>query len=193
MAQTVSHLFDTRSDAESAVRALENDGFSSAEINLLANPSGWDEEPSAEAEAASTGATIGGVAGVGVGVLASIGAIAIPGIGPLVAAGMLATTLAAAGTGAVAGGLAGALIGYGFSDDDAHVYSEAIRRGSTLVTVKTTEARAARAESLMRDNGAVDAAARRQDFKRSGWTAYDPKAVQYTAEEARRERAQRPM
>jgi hypothetical protein len=187
MTQTISHLFDSRSDAERAVRALESDGFSSAEINLLANPNGWDDEPSAEGDGASTGATIG------VGVLASIGAIAIPGIGPLVAAGMFATTLAAAGTGAVAGGLAGALIGYGFSDDDAHVYSEAIRRGSTLVTVKTTDARAPRAASLMRDNGAVDAAARHQDFKKSGWTSYDPKAAHYTAEETARERAQRSL
>jgi hypothetical protein len=191
MTETVSHLFDTRSDAENAVRALERDGFSAGDINLLANPNSWDEEPSAQAEGASTGATIGGVAGASVGVLASIGAIAIPGIGPLVAAGMLATTLAAAGSGAVAGGLAGALIGYGFSDDDAHVYSEAIRRGSTLVTVKTTSARAARATDIMSEHGAVDIAARHQDFKQSGWTAYDPNSTNYTREEAARERARR--
>jgi hypothetical protein len=193
MTETVSHLFDTRAEAENAVRALEREGFLPGDIDLLANPNSWDEEPSAQAEGASTGATIGGVAGVGVGVLASIGAIAIPGIGPLVAAGMFATTLAAAGSGAVAGGLAGALIGYGFSDEDAHVYSEAIRRGSTLVTVKTTPARAERAASLMSDNGAVDVAARQQDFKKSGWTGYDPKSPHYTAEETARERARRSL
>jgi hypothetical protein len=193
MTQTVSHLFDSRRDAENAVRALEREGFATADITLLANPDSWEVEPSAESDGASTGATIGGVAGVGVGVLASIGAIAIPGIGPLVAAGMFATTLAAAGTGAVAGGLAGALIGYGFSDDDAHVYSEAIRRGSTLVSVKTTEARAARAASLMRDNGAIDTAARHQDFKNGGWTGYDPKAPRYTTDETERETRQRSL
>jgi hypothetical protein len=100
---------------------------------------------------------------------------------------MLATALTAAGTGAVAGGLAGALVEYGFSDDDAEVYSEAVRRGSTMVTVKTADARAERAETLMRENGAVDFDMRHADFKKSGWTGYDPKAPLYTAEEAARE------
>jgi hypothetical protein len=194
MTQTISHLFDDRRHAENAVKALERDGFSQSEISILANPNtGYAEDVESDAGGLSTGATIGTVAGVGVGILASLGAIAIPGIGPLVAAGMLATTLTAAGTGAVAGGLAGALIDYGFSDDDAEVYSEAIRRGSTMVTVKTDDARALRAQTLMRENGAVDFDMRHQDFKKSGWTGYDPKAPLYTAEEAARERNRRSL
>jgi hypothetical protein len=188
MTQNISRVFDNRREAENAVRALERGGFTSDSISLLSHSSDDGETMSEDLDGASNGATIGGVAGAGVGVLASLGMIAIPGIGPLVAAGMLATTLAAAGTGAVAGGLAGALIDYGVSGDDAHVYSEAVRRGSTLVSVKTTPDREMVAERIMAENGAVDTGSRRQHYEKSGWSGYDPKSPVYSAEEARRER-----
>jgi hypothetical protein len=66
----------------------------------------------------------------------ALGVIAIPGIGPLVAAGVLATTLAGAVGGTLVGGLVGALADHGVSEEDAHVYSEGVRRGDTLVTVR---------------------------------------------------------
>lgn len=89
-----------------------------------------------DASGAATGATVGGLAGAGTGLLAALGMIAIPGIGPLVAAGVLATTLAGAAAGTLTGGLIGALVDYGVSEDDAQVYSEAVRRGGSLVSVR---------------------------------------------------------
>ena len=141
MTRTVSRLFDSYSQAQAAVEALEQAGFTSSEISLVSryrddNTLVDDDEVSGTA----TGATAGALVGGGGGLLAALGLIAIPGIGPLVAAGVLATTLVGAAGGSVVGGLIGALTDAGVSEEDAHVYSEGVRRGSSLVTVTTDDA-----------------------------------------------------
>jgi hypothetical protein len=143
MARTVSRLYDTYGDAQRAVSALEAAGFSTSEIGMVSRYR--DDETLADtASGKVTGAAAGAVVGGGAGLLAALGVIAIPGIGPLVAAGVLATTLVGAAGGSVVGGLIGALTDYGVSEEDAHLYSEAVRRGSSLVTVRTDDARAAK-------------------------------------------------
>ena len=112
MTRTVSRLFDSYSQAQAAVEALEQAGFTSSEISLVSryrddNTLVDDDEVSG----AATGATAGALVGGGGGLLAALGLIAIPGIGPLVAAGVLATTLVGAAGGSVVGGLIGALTG----------------------------------------------------------------------------------
>jgi len=188
MTRTVTHLFDDYTLAQRAVTALEQAGFTSSEISLVSryrdNGSLADDAVSSTA----TAATVGGVAVGGAGLLAALGMIAIPGIGPLVAAGVLATTLTAAGAGTLVGGLIGALIDYGMSEEDAHVYSEAIRRGGSLVSVRADEARAAKAEQILRQQSPVDVTKRRQHYAKAGWSKYDPKAPGYTAEQIRTER-----
>ena len=114
--------------------------------------------------------------------------MAIPGVGPLVAAGVLATTLAGAATGAAAGGILGALTDYGVSEEDAHVYSEGIRRGGTLVSVRAADDRAEMAREILNRYDPVDIPARRDAYKEGGWTRYDPKAPGYTRDEIRAER-----
>ena len=188
MTRTVTHLFDDYTLAQRAVTALEQAGFTSSEISLVSryrdNGSLADDAVSSTA----TAATVGGVAVGGAGLLAALGMIAIPGIGPLVAAGVLATTLTAAGAGTLVGGLIGALIDYGMSEEDAHVYSEAIRRGGSLVSVRADEARAAKAELILRQQSPVDVTKRRQHYAKAGWSKYDSKAPGYTAEQIRTER-----
>jgi hypothetical protein len=120
--------------------------------------------------------------------VAALGVIAIPGIGPLVAAGVLATTLVGAAGGTLVGGLVGALTDYGVSEEDAHVYSEGVRRGGTLVTVRADDARAAEAERILNQQRPVDINARRAYYADAGWSAYDPKSTGYTAEQIRKER-----
>src|SRR5262245_37762897 len=163
MTRTVSYLFDDYDQARSAVEALERAGFSSSEISIVSryrdDGTLMTDDGAGGAEA---GAAAGGVIGAGTGLLAALGMIAIPGIGPLVAAGVLATTLAGAASGAVAGGLLGALVDYGVSDTDADMYAEAIRRGSTLVSVRADDRRAAQAEAVLRERSPIDAAARRR-------------------------------
>jgi hypothetical protein len=102
---------------------------------------------------AATGATAGALIGGGAGLLAGIGALAIPGIGPVVAAGWLVATLAGAVTGGAAGAATGGLIGSltnsGVPEREAHVYAEGVRRGGSLVTVRTDDARALEVERIM--------------------------------------------
>jgi hypothetical protein len=187
MTRTVSKLYDSYSQAQRAVEALEQAGFSSSEVSLISRYRD-DNTLADEASGATTGATAGAVVGGGAGLLAALGVIAIPGIGPLVAAGVLATTLVGAAGGSVVGGLIGALTDYGLSEDDAHVYSEAVRRGSSLVTVRTDDDRLATADAILNAHTPVDVGQRRQAYMKSGWSKYDPASKGYTAEEIRKER-----
>lgn len=189
MTRTVSRLFDSYSQAQAAVEALEQAGFTSSEISLVSRYR--DDNTLVDGDEVSgtaTGATAGALVGGGGGLLAALGLIAIPGIGPLVAAGVLATTLVGAAGGSVVGGLIGALTNAGVSEEDAHVYSEGVRRGSSLVTVTTDDARASKAESILNSHKPVDVRQRREDYVAGGWSQYDPNAKGYTAEEIRQER-----
>jgi hypothetical protein len=188
MTRSVTHLFDDYAQAKTAVTALERAGFSSSEISLVSRYR--DDGTLADDAASGTtkGATLGALAGGGTGLLAALGVIAIPGIGPLVAAGVLATTLVGAAGGTLVGGLVGALTDYGVNVKDAHVYSEGVRRGGTLVTVRADDARATEAERILNEQRPVDINARRKHYGDAGWSAYDPKAPGYTAEQIRKER-----
>lgn len=189
MTRTVSRLFDSYSQAQAAIEALEQAGYTSSEISLVSryrdDKTLVDDD---EMSRAATGATAGALVGGSGGLLAALGLIAIPGIGPLVAAGVLATTLVGAAGGSVLGGLIGALTSAGVSEEDAHVYSEGVRRGSSLVTVTTDDPRASKAESILNAHKPVDTRQRREDYVAGGWSQYDPNAKGYTADEIRKER-----
>ena len=187
MTTTVTHLYDDYGKAQEAVRALETLGFTNDEVSL-ASRFRDNGELVDDASGAATGASVGAVAGAGTGLLTALGIIAIPGVGPLVAAGVLATTLAGAATGAAAGGIIGALTDYGVSEEDAHVYSEGIRRGGTLVTVRAADDRAEMAREVLNRYDPVDIPTRRDAYKEGGWTRYDPNAPGYTRDEIRAER-----
>ena len=188
MAQTVSRLYDSYSQAQAAVTALERAGFSNSEISLVSRYRDDDNLVDDDASGAGTGAATGAAIGGGGGLLAALGIIAIPGIGPLVAAGVLATTLVGAAGGATVGGLIGALTDAGVSEEDAHVYSEGVRRGSSLVTVTADERRAAEAQAILDSHRPVNTRERREAYVAGGWSRHDPNAKGYSAEEIRRER-----
>ncbi len=196
MAKTVVGLFDTFTEAQNVVQQLVNAGFDRNEISVLANDARGEYgttravgETSSTAEGAGAGAVGGGVLGGVLGLLVGVGALAIPGIGPVLAAGPLAaalgaagaSTLVGAGIGAAAGGVIGALVGAGIPEEDASFYAEGVRRGGTLLMVKTSDDMAQRAYDLMRSNGAVDIDQRSGDWRRSGWNRFDANAGPYTA------------
>jgi hypothetical protein len=187
MTRTVSRLYDSYSQAQRTVEALEKAGFTSSEVSLVSRYRD-DDTLADEASGAATGATAGAVAGGTAGLLAALGVIAIPGIGPLVAAGVLATTLVGAAGGGAVGGLLGALTDYGVSEEEAHVYLEGVRRGSSLVTVRTDDDKAGRAEAILDSYQPVNTRHRRDTYTKSGWSQYDPAAKGYTADEIRQER-----
>ena len=190
----ITGLFDRREDAAEARRDIESLGVPRDDIGLLVNNVDDDDAdgPSNAGAGAGTGAGIGTVLGGGAGLLTGLGIMAIPGVGPIVAAGWLAATVAGAAVGAVAGGAAGGLMGAmthaGVDEDAAHVYAEGVRRGGTVLTVQVDQARAGEIERILLDHGAVDAAARGEAYRSSGWQQYDPAAPAYTREEIARER-----
>lgn len=182
MKRTISRLFDTRGQAESAVRDLESSQVPANDISLIARHGGEDRsfadgDKTEAGEGAGKGAATGGLVGGGAGLLAGLGMLAIPGLGPVVAAGWLASTAVGAIAGAAAGGAAGGLLGAlkheGVGDADANVYAEGVRRGGALVAVRIDEARVGEVEGIMNRNSGVDAATRGGVYRQEGWTRYE--------------------
>jgi hypothetical protein len=214
MSRTVTRLFDHHTDAIQAVDELERAGISHDRISLVSNNSdNWhaghqhsgdtdgrggplgDRNGDGEndvADGAGKGAATGGLIGGGAGLLAGLGMLAIPGLGPVVAAGWLASTAVGAAAGAAAGGATGGLLGAlkeaGHSDEEANVYSEGVRRGGTLVSVRADDAEADRIEQILNGRRGVDAMTRGQDYRSAGWSGFDHDAQPYTSDQIASER-----
>ncbi|MGN7773828.1 general stress protein [Phyllobacterium sp. 22552] len=188
--QTVTGLYDNYSDAKAAVNALEDAGISSSDISIIGRDG--EEHDSNAGEGAGAGAGVGAVVGGTGGLLAGLGMLAIPGVGPVVAAGWLAATAAGAVAGAAAGGAAGGIIGSlitsGVDEDDAHVYAEGVRRGSTLVSARVEDEHVDAARAILSDDSAVDVKARRAVYREEGWERFDENAPEYTDDDVLKER-----
>jgi len=181
--RTLTALYDRYEDATTAVTKLEAAGVPHADISLVSNKADAaadGDEHTAEHAATGTGAgaTLGTVLGGGAGLLAGLGLMAIPGVGPVVAAGWLVATLTGAGIGAAAGGLAGSLAGAGVSERDAHAYSEGVKRGGSLLTVRTDETRSGAVERILEEHGAIDLDERAEGWQRDGWSGRASDAVE---------------
>ncbi len=187
-----SKVYDSYAQAEAAVRDLEAAGIPASDISLVANRYVSDEYANVtETSAASTGAGLGLATGGGAGLLAGLGLLAIPGLGPVVAAGWFAATAAGAVAGAAVGGIIGALVNAGTSEQDAHVYSEALRRGGTLLTVRTDAVGQSDIERILAHHQPIDPTVRRREYEEGGWTEFDPKAEPYTPSQAEIDRIRR--
>ncbi|MFN8455850.1 MAG: general stress protein [Anaerolineae bacterium] len=188
--RTIVGLFRNAHDADMAVNALRNAGFTNTDLSVMARDevmSDYDMDAyrSGEDVDAAEGAGVGAVGGAAVGgitgLLMGLGALAIPGIGPVIAAGTLATALgsAAAGTavgavaGAITGGVVAALVDMGIPQEDANFYAEGVKRGGVLVTVQTDESRAATAEDILDRFNAVEVEHERATWRSGGWNRFD--------------------
>jgi uncharacterized membrane protein len=197
MTTTLSALYDNATDAQNAVRDLVNNGFARENISVVASDAageyaryeGEDIPEGETLDGAATGAVLGGMAGLVVG----LAALAIPGVGPVLAAGPIAGALMAAGVGAgvgaIAGGLIGALVDMGVDEEQATYYAEGVRRGGTLVTVQTEDHRVDEAMDILDSYDPVDLEERVSQWQEYGWQGYDPEAEPYTVDEVERERA----
>ncbi len=188
--RTITRLFDTQSQAESAIRELEALGIPVHNLSIVAGRSSAErtrafarehENDDDTAEGAGKGAATGGIIGGGAGLLAGLGLLVIPGIGPVVAAGWLASMAVGAVAGAVAGGATGGLLGAlndaGVSEGDAHVYAEGVRRGGTLVSARVEEADVGSVEAALSRQSGNDAVARGAVYREEGWTSSDEKTA----------------
>jgi hypothetical protein len=195
MTRTITRLYDSRTDALEAAHELERMGVDNDDISIIAsNKDNWFDGKSGvsgkhdrdtdgrddRAEGAVKGAATGGIIGAGAGLLAGLGVLAIPGLGPVVAAGWLAATATGAAVGAVGGGAIGglvtALVEAGVPEEEAHVYSEGVRRGGTLLTVRVDDDRATEVASALGRYRPTDVGVRGQEYRSSGWTRFDPNA-----------------
>jgi hypothetical protein len=146
----VSAVFDSHSEAETAVRELRQAGVRDSALSVIARREGiggdYGDAETHEVGEKTEGLIKGALGGAGVGALLGIAALAIPGVGPLAAAGAIAASAIpeaaaiGAGVGALAGGLTGLLAKHGVSEDDARYYEGRINDGGIFVSVDTSDA-----------------------------------------------------
>lgn len=163
MTKTVVGLFGSYDEAQAVVRDLREGGFAAGDISIVANrkPAEGSEVEEVETlgSGVGTGAAIGGIAGL----ILGLGALVIPGIGPIIAAGPIAAALTGAGIGAAAGGLLGTLSHMGVPEDEANFYAEGIRHGGALVAVHAHDNQVQSALDILNGHGAVDVDERDDD------------------------------
>jgi len=189
---TVVGVFNSVTDAQRAVSALESEGISRDQISVIANKNAAGYETGEGVDKASDvvadagiGAAIGGVGGL---LLSVAGAITLPVIGPILAAGPIAAALTGAGIGAAAGGLVGALTESGVPEEDAKYYAEGVRRGDVLVTVNTDSSNVDRVSDILDRYDAIDVDERVSNWKGRGWSGYQDTATPLSTDELRSER-----
>ena len=145
----ISAVFDSHSEAETAVRELRQAGVRDSALSVIARKSedggDYGDADTHEVKEKGEGLIKGALGGAGVGALLGIAALAIPGVGPLAAAGAIAASAVpeaaaiGAGVGALTGGLTGLLTKHGVSDEDAEYYEGRINEGGVFVSVDTRE------------------------------------------------------
>jgi len=183
VATTIVGLFENRAQAQQVVQQLHAGDSAGEDISMMSpgdtlDDSAEGDRASGIAVGAGTGAALGGLGGL----LVGLAALAVPGVGPVLAAGPIAAALAGAGLGAAAGGVIGALTELGIPEEDASVYAEGVRRGGTLVTVRADDERAEPIMALMTRHGAVDVDEHVTQWRKAGWPGFDPAAEPLGAE-----------
>lgn len=192
--RTVVGVYEDRDTAQEVVETLIDNGFTRDDISVVARGTEGEREIDVEregedvSEGAAAGAGVGAVLGGIGGLLVGLGTLVIPGLGFIVAAGPIVGLLTGALAGAVAGGLVGALIDWGIPEEEAELYAESVRRGGTLVVLRTEDARAQTAETLMERFDPIDVEQRAEMWREEGWEGWNPEAEPYTQEEIDEER-----
>jgi len=176
--KTVVGTYDNVQTAYAVANDLISAGYSRNDISVIASDAKSEYAPYVDtvdtgddvAKGAGIGAAIGGLGGL----LVGLGALAIPGVGPVIAAGPLLAALTGAGVGAVTGGIVGALVDLGIPDEEAHIYSEGLRRGHVLVIAQVPDSSANAVTRVMERPGLVDIQRQADSWRASGWKSFDP-------------------
>jgi hypothetical protein len=172
--QTLTKVYEDHNVARQVVTELETAGIPSSAISIVENKGAniqYDDGGATEGGGAEAGLMIGGAAG---GLLAGLGAMTIPGIGQVVAAGWLVTMALGAFAGGVTGGILGALIDANVPEEHAHVYSEALRRGASLVSVRVEDNEVELARAILDRHTSIDPVTKREEYRKSGWKQFNP-------------------
>jgi len=175
--EVLTAIFNTRRDAENAVRELRGLGIPESHIGLVTpqgNATGDTTVPIADTEypgmGTAMGAAVGGAMGAAGGATLGLAAatLIIPGVGPVLAFGLLGAALLG-GTGAAVGAALGDKLeeglGEGFPHEDVYLYEYALRRGRSVVIVHgVNDEQHSKARALLNRTGALDL-----DRVRDGW------------------------
>jgi hypothetical protein len=178
--KTVVGTYDNIQTAYAVANDLIAAGYSRNDISVIANDAKSEYAPYINTTATDAGDDVAKGAGIGAaigglgGLLVGLGALAIPGVGPVIAAGPLLAALTGAGVGAVTGGIVGALVDLGIPDEEAHLYSEGLRRGHVLVIAQVPDASTNAVTRLMERPGLVDIHRQADSWRASGWKQFDP-------------------
>lgn len=198
--KTIVGLYDQLSQARDAMAELTQAGVQRDSINLVAHASAeeygryfdgegkYQDAPSGAVSSIATGAGAGAILGGIGGLVVGLSLIPIPGIGPIIAAGPLASAMAGAGIGAVVGGLIGGLTSIGVDEEHAGYYAEGVRRGGSLLVVKTDSHMQSRVTQILKRHEPVDIEQRVSRWRESGFTTYDSKQPAYDYDQIARER-----
>src|SRR5580698_4623400 len=158
MKRTALCLVETETQADAIVAKLRSTGFSDNDISVLFPDKGTTRDFAHKKETKMPeGATIGASTGGTIGLLAGIGALAIPGLGPFIAAGPIIAALSGGAIGAGVGGLTGALVGLGIPEYEAKRYEGKVKEGGILISVHSeSKDETHRAKEIFKREGAHD-------------------------------------
>lgn len=152
-------------EADTALKALKDSGFSMDNVSVIARDVGrtgesiegaelvdrvGDAKPETPSNVVADTVALGATAFT----LIGLTSLVLPGIGPILAAGSFVAALAAAtastGVAAIASGnLVRALMELGIPDAEARVYSDRLQQGHALVVLEGTEDEIRQAEGIL--------------------------------------------
>jgi hypothetical protein len=158
--QNVVGIFETRTEAESAIQRLKEAGIAPDAISIAmkdVHESSDLVETTGAHDLSGEGATAGAVSGAAVGTLVGLALVGstfvLPGIGTFLIGGPLAAALAGAGIGAASGGLLGALIGTGIPESEAGHYAAGIEQGQILISTNVADTEAPIVRKIFDEEG----------------------------------------
>jgi hypothetical protein len=76
-------------------------------------------------------------------------------------------------------------------EENAHVFSEALRRGATLVSVRVEDCDVKLARAILDRHTSIDPIRQGEEYRKSGWKRFDPAASDYVPEDLEMERLRR--
>jgi hypothetical protein len=154
---TVVKTFSSREVAGQAMDRLVLAGFPIAQVLIFGE--GEVQGTAFQAVAYGTvtgtagglkkGIVLGNVMGGMTGILLGAGLMVLPGVGQLALSSAIAFMLLSGGVCTAAGGLVGAMIGLGFTAEQAKLYDQQIANGKVLLMVEGTIAELDRARCLL--------------------------------------------
>jgi uncharacterized membrane protein len=161
--QSVIGVYNTMSEAEQAVQALDKGSFPIKQVSIVAQDMQSEKEVHGYVTAgdvARAGANSAAWVGGFFGLLVGAAFIWVPGFGPLLVAGSFASMLLGSMEGVIAGaasgGLLGALVGWGVSKQHIIKYEEHLKSGKYLLMAHGNAEEVARAHTILQSTGAAD-------------------------------------